>query len=89
MTSPGLKEYGLPTVQLPGQQNDGGHGWVLVGYDHVDGNHQWKYQGRFFALSSWGKRYPARAVHGPGVFTLPFAMLLAQGAKAYALRFRA
>ena len=59
-----------------------------VGYDHVDGNHFWKYQGRFFALSSWGVRYPERPLAGPGVFTLPFAMLLTEGFDAYAMRFR-
>jgi hypothetical protein len=59
----------------------------LAGYDHVDGSQQWKYQGRFFALNSWGKSWPQAPVHRPGLCSLPFAMLLTEGIEAFAMRF--
>jgi hypothetical protein len=89
LSSPGLLMYGLPLTPILGQERYAteGHAWVLVGYDHVDGNHFWKYQGRFFALSSWGHRFPEKPLMTAGVFTLPFGMLLTEGFSAFALRF--
>ena len=78
---------------LIGQQRRGGHAWVLVGYDHVDGNNQWKYQGRFVALNSWGKGWPAKPMRQAGLCHIPFSMLLTEGIHdknapgAYAIRF--
>jgi hypothetical protein len=84
-----LNELGLPLTPLYGQhrRSDFGHVWLLVGYDHVDGNQQWKYQGRFYALNSWGEGWPCAPVHGPGLCSLPFAMLLTEGIEAFAIRF--
>jgi hypothetical protein len=63
----GLRQIGLGLRPLLGQPyRPEGHAWLLVGYDHVDGRNDWKYQGRFFALNSWGRDYPtARKPFGP------------------------
>src|SRR2546430_1070533 len=47
-----LHDLGLPLAPIYGQhrRRDSGHAWLLVGYDHVDGNAQWKYQGRLYAF---------------------------------------
>jgi hypothetical protein len=84
-----LHALGLPLAPIYGQhrRRDSGHAWLLVGYDHVDGNAQWKYQGRLYALNSWGKSWPATPVHAPGICSLPFAMLLTEGIEAFAMRF--
>ena len=80
--------YGLPPIPLSGTKFDGGHAMVMVGYDHVDGNNQWKYQGRFYCLNSWGTSWPASQAWGPGLCSLPFSMFLTQGLPgAFALRF--
>lgn len=78
--------YGLTLAPLKGQRREQkGHAWLLTGYDHVDGNAKWKYQGRFLTLNSW----KIDRTLGQGVVTLPFAMLLTEGIEAYALRFPA
>jgi hypothetical protein len=83
-----LNAFGLPLTPLYGQpRRASGHAWLLVGYDHVDGSQQWKYQGRFYALNSWGDGWPWASVHGPGLCSLPFAMLLTEGIEAFAIRF--
>ena len=80
--------YGLPPAPLPGTKFDGGHAMVMVGYDHVDGNNQWKYQGRFYCLNSWGSGWPKSQTWGPGLCSLPFTVFLTQGLPgAFALRF--
>lgn len=85
----GLKEYGVPLGPIKGQIHlDSGHAWLLVGYEHTDGNSFWKYQGRFLALNSWGPSFPRKSVMGEGVCSLPFAMLLTEGLEGFALRFR-
>jgi hypothetical protein len=84
---PALNRYGLPLIPLEGDQREGaGHAWLLVGYDHVDGNQQWKYQGRFWCLNSWGNAWPSASIWGPGLCSLPFSFLLTEGIEAYALR---
>ena len=84
---PALNRYGLPLLPLEGDQREGaGHAWLLVGYDHVDGNQQWKYQGRFWCLNSWGNAWPSASIWGPGLCSLPFSFLLTEGIEAYALR---
>ena len=88
LRSPGLRHYDAmvcPTYGSPRQP--GGHAWCLVGYDHVDGNQQWKYQGRFFALNTWGPNAPVRGTFGKGIGTMPFAFLLTEGLEAFAVRF--
>ncbi len=83
----GLRRYGLPLSPLIGQtRSKWGHAWLLVGYDHVDGQSQWKYQGRFIALNSWGSGWPAVPTRCAGLCHLPFAMFLSEGIEAYALR---
>ena len=61
-----------------------GHAWLLTGYDHVDGNQRWKYQGRFIALNAWN----IQRTLGKGIVTLPFAMLLTEGIEAFAIRLK-
>lgn len=59
MLGPGFKRYGLAVTPLRGQRRmKEGHAWLIVGYDHVDGSKDWKYQGHFLALNSWGKTFP-------------------------------
>ena len=83
----GFNRYGLPLTPLVGQTRETmGHAWLLVGYDHVDGQRQWKYQGRFIALNSWGSGWPTNPIRGAGLCHIPFAMLLSEGIEAYALR---
>ena len=83
------QRYGLPLCPLPNTpRGNDGHAWVLFGYDHVDGNSQWKYQGRFLTLNSWGHNWPMISPHGPGVCSLPFAFLLTEGIEAFAIRFQ-
>lgn len=80
--------YGMPPTPLAGVPYDGGHAMVLVGYDHVDGNNQWKYQGRFYCLNSWSSRWPSAQAWGPGICSLPFSLFLTQGMPgAFAIRF--
>jgi hypothetical protein len=84
-----FQDYGTPLSPLPGDTRDGGHAWLLVGYDHVDGNDKWKYQGRFYCLNSWGPSYPRKQTHGPAIFTLPFSFFLTEGYRqgGFAIRF--
>ena len=88
-TGANFLDYGTPISPLPGDMRDGGHAWLLVGYDHVDGNNQWKYQGRFYCLNSWGPSYPRKQTHGPAIFTLPFSFFLTEGYRqgGFAIRF--
>jgi hypothetical protein len=88
-TSTNFQDYGTPLSPLPGDTRDGGHAWLLVGYDHVDGNNQWKYQGRFYCLNSWGPSFPRKQTHGPAIFTLPFSFFLTEGYRqgGFAMRF--
>lgn len=77
--------YGLTFSPLKGHKRiPEGHAWLLTGYDHVDGNRNWKYQGRFVALNAWN----IHRTLGKGIVTLPFAMLLTEGIEAYALRLK-
>lgn len=86
--NPRFNAYGLPPTPLRGTKFDGGHAMVMVGYDHVDGNNQWKYQGRFYCLNSWGAGWPASQAWGPGLCSLPFSLFLTQGLPgAFAVRF--
>ncbi len=85
----GLKQLGVGLRPLPGQRyRPQGHAWLLVGFDHVDGRNDWKYQGRFFALNSWGEDFPQRQPFGPGLCSFPFSMLLTGALEAFALRLR-
>jgi hypothetical protein len=82
----GLEYFGLPLVPISGQQRlEHGHAWLLVGYDHLDGNDKWKYQGHFIALNSWGPSAHKEHYCGAGVCSIPFAMLLTEGIEAFAL----
>jgi hypothetical protein len=83
----GFHRLGHLTTPLFGQKRVGGHAWLLVGYDHIDGNSQWKYQGHFLVLNSWADR-KATSPLGRGVCTLPFVTLLTEGVEAYAIRLR-
>lgn len=90
MIGDGFQKYGMPLTPLKGQKRlKEGHAWLLVGYEHSDGNLQWKYQGRFLALNSWGDGFPELPALGRGICALPFAVLLTEGIEAYAIRFRA
>jgi hypothetical protein len=83
-----LNKYGSPLVPLMGQARlSQGHAWLLVGYNHVDGQNQWKYQGHFRAINSWGSKWPTKKLQSPGQCHLPFTMLLTEGIEAYAIRF--
>ena len=85
----GFQEYGLPICPLKGQEHlPSGHAWLLVGYEHSDGNDKWKYQGRFIALNSWGRSFPRTPGLGEGICSLPFAMFLTEGLEMFALRFQ-
>jgi C1A family cysteine protease len=88
-TSPGLNTYGAVVAPPLGskRQGQGGHAWTLVGYDHVDGNAQWKYQGHFLAMTSWGDKFPIKQPLGPGVVAIPFSFFLSEGFEAWAFRF--
>ncbi len=79
---------GLLASPLPSDQLDRGHAWCLVGYDHVDGSERWKYQGRFLALNSWGKRFAYESPYGRGVGSFPFSHLVNHGIHAFGIRFR-
>lgn len=86
---PAMNHYGIPMVPLPGEARaKSAHAWLLVGYDHVDGNQQWKYQGRLYCLNSWGSRWPSHQILGPGIGSLPFSVLLTEGIECFALRFQ-
>jgi hypothetical protein len=79
--------HGLPLTPLGGDgRGKFGHAWLVVGYEHVDGNSSWKYQGRFMCLNSWGQRWPKIQSWGPGVCGIPFSALLTEGVDAYAIR---
>mgnify|MGYP001221118066 CR=1 FL=1 len=85
-------DTGLLLTPLPGDKRTRAHAWCLVGYDHVDGNPSWKYQGRFIGLNSWGQvgegePFGCRSPHGTGTFSMPFAFLLNLCIEAYAIRF--
>jgi len=82
-------DLGSPLAPLPGDERAGGHAWLLVGYDHVDGNDKWKYQGRFYCLSSWGPSLPTEKTKGQAIFTLPFSFFLTEGYRqgGFAIRF--
>ena len=82
-----MTELGIPLLPLGGPRANLGHAWVIVGYDHVDGNQQWKYQGRFWCLNSWGEKFPRKASWGAGLCSIPFSCLLTLGIEAYAIRF--
>ncbi len=83
-----LNRYGLPMLPLPGdEREDSGHAWLLVGYDHIDGQQQWKYQGRFWCLNSWGRDWPSGGIWGGGICSLPFSFLLTEGIEAFGFRF--
>ena len=88
-TSPGLNRYGaVATPPLGGpRRSEGGHAWTLVGYDHVDGNNKWKYQGHFLAMTSWGPDFPVNQPFGPGIVAIPFSFFLSEGYEAWAFRF--
>lgn len=79
--------YGVPLLPLPGTEPDGAHAWCVVGYDHVDGALNWKYQGRFVALNSWGSECHRLSPHGAGTLSLPFAFVFQEGFDAFAVRF--
>jgi hypothetical protein len=64
-----------------------GHAWLLVGYDHVDGNPQWRYQGRFIALNSMGPLPANDTLAGLSLCSIPFSFFLTEAIQAYALRF--
>jgi hypothetical protein len=83
----GFHRLGYLTAPLYGQKRVDGHAWLLVGYDHIDGNQQWKYQGHFLVLNSWPDRKDTSPL-GRGVCTLPFVTLLTEGIEAYAIRLR-
>jgi hypothetical protein len=85
--SPGLNRHGLPLTPFLGEKRLSGHAWCLVGYDHVDGNNQWKHQGRFIALNTWGLGWPHEPILGEGLCHLPFSMFLTECHGAWALRF--
>jgi hypothetical protein len=86
--SPGLRTYGAMVCPTLGSARAAkGHAWCLVGYDHIDGNWQWKYQGHFFAVNTWGQDSPRRHTFGNGIVAMPFAYLLTEGIEAFAVRF--
>jgi hypothetical protein len=85
--SPGLNRHGLPLTPFLGEKRLAGHAWCLVGYNHVDGNAQWKHQGRFIALNTWGLDWPHKQVLGQGLCHLPFSMFLTECHGVWALRF--
>jgi len=87
LLTPGFLHHGLGLQPYPGQSRlPSGHAWLLVGYDHVDGN-QWKYQGSFLTLNSWGAGFPKHPhrAETAGLCYLPFALLYNEGIEAYAL----
>lgn len=87
--SPGLNEFGsLVAPPLGSRRHTQGHAWTLVGYDHIDGNSQWKYQGHFLTMTSWGSKFPAKQPLGPGIVAVPFSFFLSEGYEAWAFRFR-
>ena len=88
LRDPFICSHGVPMAPLPGDPPEGAHAWCLVGYDHVDGATNWKYQGRFLALNSWGPRFAHLSPYGPGTLTLPFSLVAFEGIEAVALRFR-
>lgn len=82
-----IRDLGLLLSPLPGEAFRDAHAWCLVGYDHVDGATNWKYQGRFVLLNSWGVCLGKDSPYGRGTATMPFAFLLTEGIEAFALRF--
>jgi hypothetical protein len=87
MLSDGFQDYGLMLGPVVGQsRKPEGHAWLLAGYEHADGHQQWRYQGRFVALNSWGFGHPTNPAFGHGVCTIPFATLLTEGLEAFAVR---
>lgn len=87
--SPGLNVFGsVVNAPLGSLRHAQGHAWTLIGYDHIDGNVQWKYQGHFLAMTSWGSNFPAKQPLGPGIVAVPFSFFLSEGYEAWAFRFR-
>ena len=88
MSGSSLNTLGLPLAPFIGEHREKqGHAWTIVGYDHVDGNKQWKYQGRFLAMNSWGTQFPRTPVMGKGLVSLPFGLFLTEGVSVVALKF--
>lgn len=85
--NPVAMTYGAPLLPLPGSTPTDAHAWCVVGYDHVDGALNWKYQGRFVALNSWGRQAHRLSPHGAGTLSLPFAFVFQEGFAAFAVRF--
>lgn len=88
--SPGLNTYGAVVTPPLGaaRHAEGGHAWTVVGYDHIDGDARWKYQGHFLAMTSWGESFPVEQPFGPGIVALPFSYFLSEGFETWAFRFR-
>ena len=85
---PFAMSHGLALQPLLGEAPAGGHGWCIVGYDHVDGGaSHWKYQGRFIALSSWGTNEHPNSPYVPGIVSLPFSFVLQEAFEVVAIRF--
>jgi hypothetical protein len=78
---------GLPLLPLPGARRIGGHAWCVLGYEHTDGALNWKYQGHFVALNSWGLLAHHESPYGPGTISLPFSYVWQHALEAFALRF--
>lgn len=83
----GYSKFGHVLAPIKGQTRADGHAWLLVGYDHIDGNDKWKYQGHFLVLNSW-KDSKESSPLGRGVCTLPFVTLLTNGIEVFAIRLR-
>ncbi|HBH51727.1 MAG TPA: hypothetical protein DDY91_07535 [Planctomycetaceae bacterium] len=87
MMAGGFEDYGLLLTPFREDKIEAeGHAWAIVGYDHIDGNSSWKYQGHFLALNSWGAAHPTFPTLCPGICRLPFALVYAAGLEAYAIR---
>jgi hypothetical protein len=84
---PGPMALGLPLLPLVGARRVAAHAWCVFGYDHTDGALNWKYQGRFIALNSWGPSAHLDSPYGPGTISLPFSYVWQHGIEAYAIRF--
>ncbi len=87
LLDPFIWNHGFLMTPLPGEVPEAAHTWCIVGYEHVDNDTTWRYQGRFVALGAWGASFASAAPHGPGTLTLPFAFMLTEGIEAYAIRF--
>ena len=83
---PAVRDFCLPPTPLAGEQYDGGHAWFSVGYDRVGGSTNSKCQGRIIALKWWHPGFGRISSPALGTAWNPFALLLTQSFKAYALR---